>query len=242
MAELVTDCPRCGAAKTTFDVRGSNPRGARHADWCRIYETYCVCRHCRRATLFVLTVTDYGTHEMFEKDGLASTKGSINPYFSIDGYVSLKDVSEIAAPERLPPEIDSAFREGATCLAVKCFNAAGTMFRLCVDLATQELLPPDGDAIVPNFRQRRDLGLRLQWLFDNGKLPAELHELAQCIKEDGNDGAHRGTLSEADADDLLDFTVHLLERRYTLPMRIADAAARRAERQRCPTQPTTRGC
>ncbi|WP_232834592.1 DUF4145 domain-containing protein [Rhodoferax ferrireducens] len=106
------------------------------------------------------------------------------------------------------------------------------MFRLSVDLATQELLPPASEVGGPNGRQRRDLGLRLQWLFDNGKLPEELHDLAHCIKEDGNDGAHRGTLSEADAEDMLDFTVHLLERRYTLPKRILDAAARRAERSR----------
>lgn len=106
------------------------------------------------------------------------------------------------------------------------------MFRLCVDFGTQELLPPDGEVGGPNARQRRDLGLRLQWLFANGKLPEELHDLAHCIKEDGNDGAHRGTLSEADVDDLLDFTAHLLERRYTFPKRIADAAVRRAERPR----------
>ena len=232
MAEMVANCPRCGAANTTFDIYGSNPRGTGNADWCRIYETFCVCRHCGRATLFILTVTDYNSHQVFEKNGLASAKGSINPYFSNNGYVSLKDTSEIATPEHLPPEIESAFREGATCRAVRCFNAAGTMFRLCVDFATQELLPPDGEVGGPNSRQRRDLGLRLQWLFNNGKLPAELHDLAQCIKEYGNDAAHRGTLSDADVDDLLDFTSHLLERRYTLPKRIADASARRAARPR----------
>lgn len=232
MAEMVANCPRCGAAKTTFDICGSNPRGTRNADWCRIYEAFCVCRNCNRATLFILRTTDYDASHTFQEKGLAAVKGSINPYVSNDGYISLKDTSEIATPEHLPPEIEAAFREGATCHAVKCFNAAGTMFRLCVDFGTQELLPPDGEVGGPNSRQRRDLGLRLQWLFDNGKLPAELHDLAQCVKEDGNDGAHRGTLSESDVDDLLDFTAHLLERRYTLPKRIADAAARRAERPR----------
>jgi len=232
MAEMVANCPRCGATKTTFDIYGSNPRGTGHADWQRIYEAYSVCRHCGRATLFILKLTEYAVRDTFAESGWTKFKGSINHYFSIDGYVSLKETSNVVPPEHLPLEIESAFREGATCYAVKCFNAAGTMFRLCVDFATQELLPPDGDVGGPNSRQRRDLGLRLQWLFDNGKLPQELHDLAQCVKEDGNDGAHRGTLSEADADDLLDFTAHLLERRYTLPKRIADAAARRAERPR----------
>ena len=232
MTELVANCPRCGATKTTFDVYGSNAIGTGHAEWQRIYETYSVCRHCRGATLFVLKLTAYNAASTYIQKGVMATMGSINPHFSIEGYISLKDATDVTPPEHLPPEIDAAFREGATCLAVKCFNAAGTMFRLGVDLATHELLPPDDDAGGPNHKQRRDLGLRLQWLFDNGKLPQDLHELAQCIKEDGNDGAHRGSLSRAAAEDLLDFTVHLLEQRYTLPRRVADATARRAARPR----------
>ena len=162
MAEMAANCPRCGSTKTTFDIYGSNPRGSRNVDWCRIYEVYSVCRHCDKATLFLLTTTEYNASENFQRNGLASFKGSINPYFANDGYVSLKDISITATPEHLPADIEAAFHEGAICRSVKCFNAAGTMFRLCVDLATQELLPPDGDAIVPNSRQRRDLGLRLQ--------------------------------------------------------------------------------
>lgn len=232
MTELVADCPRCGATKTTFDVYGSNARGNGYADWQSIYETYSVCRHCRRATLFVLKLTEYNAVVMLAEKGITATMGSISRFFSNEGYISLKDTMDVTPPEHLPLEIDAAFREGATCLAVKCFNAAGTMFRLGVDLATHELLPPEGEAGGPNTRQRRDLGLRLQWLFDNRKLPQELHEMAQCIKEDGNDGAHRGTLTKADAEDLLDFTVHLLEQRYTLPQRVRDAGARRAARPR----------
>ena len=61
------------------------------------------------------------------------------------------------------------------------------MFRLCLDLATRPLLPkPDeADKPQPNARQRRDLGLRLPWLFENGLLPRELQELAGCIREKG---------------------------------------------------------
>ena len=60
--------------------------------------------------------------------------------------------------------------------------------------------------------QRRDLGLRLPWLFGKGLLPEALKELSTCIKEDGNDGAHAGTLQKTDAEDLLDFTTALLQR------------------------------
>ena len=86
-----------------------------------------------------------------------------------------------------------------------------------------------------NAKTRRDLGLRIPWLFENGHLPEALKELSSCIKEDGNDGAHGGNLSEADAADLLDFSAALLERIYTEPERLRLAKerreARRAERK-----------
>jgi hypothetical protein len=233
MAEILADCPRCGAGKVTFDVRGSNSLPKRPgSDWQERYEAFAVCRHCLRSTIFFLTLKDYGAKGIFVHDGLTKHGGSLGHLFDVGGHLSLKDEVGIRPPDHLPPEVEAAFREGASCLAIKCFNAAGTMFRLCVDFATQELLPLEGAAGAPNAKQRRDLGLRLQWLFDAKRLPEELHELAKCIKEDGNDGAHRGTLTEADAEDLLDFTVHLLERRYTLPKRVDLANLRRSERKR----------
>jgi hypothetical protein len=49
----------------------------------------------------------------------------------------------------LPANIENAFSEGAGCLSIECFNAAATMFRLCVDLATRPLLPVDGCRFEP---------------------------------------------------------------------------------------------
>ena len=107
-------------------------------------------------------------------------------------------------------------------LAVKCWNAAGAMFRAATDIATRAMLPPipmEGQAEPPglNRKVRRDLGLRLPWLFENGLLPADLQPLSDCIREDGNDGVHALLLGQAEAEDLLDFTSTLLERLYTEP-------------------------
>ena len=90
---------------------------------------------------------------------------------------------------------------------------------------------PADDAQGPNARTRRDLGLRLPWLFQNGFLPAALKELSACIREDGNDAAHSGTLRKTDAEDLLDFTTALLERIYTEPERLRLAQQRRDSRR-----------
>jgi len=144
--------------------------------------------------------------------------------------VSQKDEAGVPPPEHVPLEIAAVFSEGATCLAVRCFNAAGTMFRLCIDLATRPLLP-EGDGGGLNARVRRDLGLRLPWLFEHGLLPGELRELSTCIREDGNDGAHQGTLRKEDTADLLNFTTSLLERLYTEPERLRLAKERRDKRR-----------
>jgi hypothetical protein len=74
--------------------------------------------------------------------------------------------------------------------------------------------------------------LRLPWLFNNGKLPESLRKLSTAIKEDGNDGAHQGTLTKEDAEDLLDFTTKLLERVFTEPEQLRIAEERRAQRRR----------
>jgi Domain of unknown function (DUF4145) len=74
-------------------------------------------------------------------------------------------------------------------------------------------------------------GLRLPWLFDNDKLPGGLRELSTAIKEDGNDGAHQGTLTKEDAQDLLDFTTALLERVFTEPKKLELAKERRQQRR-----------
>lgn len=167
-------------------------------------------------------------------NALMDVKGTLNALFDVDSYVALQDNVKITPPEHLPEEIESAFREGAACFSIACFNAAATMFRLCLDHASRPLLPDPNDKGIPqpNNRQRHQLGARLEWLFDNGRIPIELRELAECVREDGNDGAHVGSLSKEDAADVLDFTVAFLERLITEPKKIELAKDRRLERRK----------
>jgi len=208
MAELVADCSRCGSKRITFDLIQENLLGMKHG-WQQWYEAFCVCRHCRKASIFVLAQAIDPDKGIVHKNGLVKLTGAVNQLMRIEGIVSRKDDASVEPPQYLPQAIEAAFREGAMCLAVSCYNAAGTMFRLCVDLATRSLLP-GGEIAGLNSKIRRDLGLRLPWLFSNNHLPAALHDLSTCIKDDGNDGAHAGTLGKDDAEDLLDFTTALL--------------------------------
>jgi uncharacterized protein DUF4145 len=222
MAELVANCPRCGAQSITMNVTAVNFLRKDTLSGELHYEAFGVCRNCFRGTTFVI----YGGPDKAE----AIQGRTLNQDFKVRGYINLKDQATVAPPEHVPSNIANVFREGATCLAVECWNAAGTMFRLCVDLTTQPMLPA-ADVEGLNARTRRDLGLRLPWLFENGKLPADLRKLSTAIREDGNDGAHQGTLTKEDAEDLLDFTRELLERIYTEPKQLELAEQRRQQRR-----------
>jgi Domain of unknown function (DUF4145) len=229
MSELVANCPRCGSRHITFDVTAAKIIGQEYG-WQYWYETFCICRNCGRTTIFVLSESANANYNYVHKVGLVKVEGSLNNYVDVERYVSLKDQASVSPPEHIPKEIEAVFKEGATCLVVGCYNAAGTMFRLCVDLATRSMLPKEETEGL-NAKVRRDLGLRLPWLFANGRLPDALKELSSCIKEDGNDGAHAGTLKQPDAEDLLDFTTALLDRIYTEPERLRLAQERRDSRR-----------
>lgn len=230
MPILTGDCPRCGASKTTFDVKTAVHIGVRYG-WQKAFEAFCICRHCNLSTVFLLAESDPNTADRIGKNGFSEYHGSLDNITPILDIITLKDRNAVPAPEHVPPEIAAAFDEGARCMAIGCHNAAGAMFRLAVDLTTAKLLPPtDTDGL--NAKIRRSLGLRLAWMFDNNVLSRALEELSHCIKDNGNDGAHEGTLTAADAEDLLDFTEILLERIFTEPARIAEAAKRREERRK----------
>ncbi|EHK9050515.1 DUF4145 domain-containing protein [Vibrio vulnificus] len=231
MSNLVANCPRCKVNDITFDVVAQNDLGTEYG-WQRRYEVFSICRACERSTVFVVYQKEAGgTCELFLRSNkLTSSKSAINSIVDVKGYISLKDTGVEPPPDYLPEAVDAAFREGAACMAIGCFNAAATMFRLCLDMATTSLLPHE-DVNGLNNKIRRSLGLRLGWLYDHGYIPESLRDLSSCIKDDGNDGAHEGTLTEVDAEDILDFSYVLLERIYTEPKRIELATQRRVSRR-----------
>lgn len=208
MPELLADCPHCDTYRMTFDVVA---RIVRTQDgWQNRYEVYCICRHCNHPTVFVLSERENADYEHMQKFGILKINGSLNKYLNVDGYVSAKDKSTVALPKVVPNEIGAIFEEASTCLAVGCYNAAGSMFRLCVDRATRSMLPEKHTEGL-TAQVRGDLGLRLGWLFDKGLLPDSLKELSSFIEDDGNDGAPANSQKRSDIEAAKDFTAVLLE-------------------------------
>jgi hypothetical protein len=227
VSELTADCPRCGVKEMTFDIAGAVPVSGPQLDR---FEAQCRCRRCKTSTIFLLECRNLDTQEYIKRTGLQKLTGLFDHFFDIIEYVSVRDMNTVVPPTDMPEEITRVFSEGATCMSVGCYNAAATMFRLCIDLATKSMLPND-DVNGLNNRVRRNLGFRLPWLLANDLIPGALQELSSCIKEDGNDGAHEGTLEMVDAEDIMEFTRILLERLYTEPAQLARANARREARR-----------
>lgn len=241
MSILRADCPRCGSKLMTFDVTAQVFRRQEHR-WMNTQEAFCVCRHCDKPTIFVIKMSlggreyDLKQSEEFSHNpsAILKYKDALNPFYDVEAFISIKNFATIDAPEHLPERIAAAFKEGAACRAINAYNAASCMFRLCLDLVSKPLLPDPKEKSVkqPTEFQRRNLGPRLGWLFQEGRLPKDLERLATSVKDDGNDGAHDGNLSKADCDDLIDFTIAILERLITEPKKIELAEARRAERRK----------
>jgi len=211
--------------------RGSN------LDWRTHHEALCKCRYCHSGCVLEIRLTNHRVaNEFITDNSIAAYKGAANDFFEVLRPITLRDSDGAPTPELVPEPIANVFREGASSYVAACYNAAGAMFRLALDMATKSLLPQDLDGANggPNRQQRTRLKDRLDWLFESGILPRDLEPLAECIREDGNDGAHDGTLSDADAADLLDFATALLQRVYTEPGRIREAQERREARRRDP--------
>lgn len=230
MATFVADCPRCGSKKTTFDCYSSIPVDQDHG-WSVVSEVFGVCRVCHRSTILVLNQEQSDsslTSSLKQTNKIIGLDGSLNDLLTFKRTVTSLDQFLNAPPEHLPEQLELVVREGNKCLSAQCWNAAAAMYRLALDLATKGMLPSEGEPVA---RVRRNLGLRLPWLFDNGALPRDLEQLAECLQQDGNDGAHDGSLTKEDAEDLHDFCFELLRRLYTEPARLEIAKQRRIDRR-----------
>jgi len=188
------------------------------------YEAFCICTVCKMSTVFILK--PFATSKAAPEPGdLEKHAGSLHDYLKVVEQVSARHFSAYLFPEDLPEKIKYALEEGEACLAVGYLNAACTMFRLCLELVAHdefEKLSDDEKKKLPRNpktgKSGRVLATTLECLFENGKIPANFHDLADCIRNYGNDSAHQGNLCKKDKRDvekLLDFTRQILVEVYT---------------------------
>jgi len=211
---FVGNCWRCGAKNMTLEIT-SDTYLYTHYEWQNFFEVCCLCRSCKKFSLKRFALFDIKFRKDFYTTGSLTGFGKdLTSIFVCQSDINLSDIETRPSPEALPEDIAAAFNEGTKCLSINCTNAASTMFRLCLDKATKNLLPDDGVDNGPNGHQRRNLAPRLKWLFENNLLPKDLEDLSHIVKDHGDEGAHDGLLTAVDADDIYDFAYLLLERLF----------------------------
>jgi len=238
---FVFDCPVCNAKHTTFDVKGwGSPLKAANGE--KFFQLFSICRACKMAVCIDATIKEeFGTPFLFNSNNqdqniieiyqklLTENEKDLSTIFSSFKFRPILPKNGVP-PEYLPKQIEDIFVEASKCLSVGCFNACAAMFRLCLDVVTKELIERYV-VLLPTREDKKSIHSRLNWIFKHNLLNKGLEELSRCIKDDGNDGAHDGSLTKDEAYDLLDFTYELLEQVYTQPERIRLANERRKQRR-----------
>lgn len=238
MVHMAANCPRCGTLRIAFHILQVNIPAKNNREM--IVELFGQCQECTQATILRYIPNNNANFDHLRRGGFAVRPEDISEIGRITGHISVKDEAATDAPDHLPDEIRAVFEEGAKCRAIKCPNAAAAMFRLCLDLATKPLLPAEpGEKISAGQLKSitRSLGHRLEWMFENDVLPEILHGLTHCIKEDGNDGAHDGTVTEEDIREMEGLTVILLNRLYTEPAQVEAVQRRQNPPTAAPAEP-----
>lgn len=245
---LVYNCSFCGSQKIRFDVLYTIRRHIRmYGTSDQLYwQAFSQCSHCKNSSIFILVPNVSAIREevKFPFEGFIESKDdlcqiestNINDHFKINRVLITPFRNQIICPLYVPDHIKNIFNEATKCLSFNCFIASGSMFRLCLDLVTKDLLKTwleenQTSEEQPNKEQRNKLANRIDFLIAQDKIPKRLKELAHCIRHDGNDSAHDGTTGEDEALDCLDFTEALLTEIYTLPEQIKEAEKRRFERR-----------
>ena len=210
MAELVYDCPHCGASKIAFTCHGSDYHGQRFCN------TLFVCRNCHDAIVAKFVVS--GRSDPQKSHGDPRTNG----HTLLDVYPS---PTLLEAPPHVPPNLSDEYVEGLNVLRGRNFKSAGMMFRRVLEIATKGLAP-----------EKKDVRLydRIVHLGEGGKITPELRGLADRIRLDGNEANHEEEFDETKVAQLKEFTYLFLLYTFTLPKLVELAQDKAPDESKAP--------
>lgn len=146
---------------------------------------------------------------------------------STQGPLSLRAVFPLGKPndmieEGIPTEIGADFREALRCRWVGAFKATVTMCRRAIQAS----------CLDKKAGPKKKLTEQIDEIGESGLITEPLRLFAHEVRLEGNDGAHPGpdglnSVTEEDADDILEFTREYLHHVYVMP----EMLARRKERE-----------
>lgn len=236
MTLYVGECRRCGAQRMAFEVYGMcvavdcREEGSLRDDtiYTRIIELACQCRECNRTTVFLLQAQTSAKHE------LPKTRFDANENPLKFGYAEFRAFPTSVAgptPAATPQPAANFYHQGITALGHGLNDAAGCMFRKCLEAATRsdELtrMIPEGER---EEYGRKWLKARLTKLKEIHAIPPALADLVDVIKDEGDAAVHENQLyDKASAEALQGFTETFLEQMFTLPAQIKKVRAKKGK-------------
>lgn len=207
MASIVTDCPHCPATRAAFTVEYSKQEPLRGGPRFNVFARCPACGNGLGASVYS---DDYLNPVEYQGN---LVEGRNDGFLVEYAYPSRQKLS---SPENVPERVDRSFLEGVQSLRDGRFNAAGVMFRRCLDIGLNSF----EEAGRGNLKQRIDA------LAAAGKITAELQTLAHRVRIAGNEAAHDDDdFTQDQATQLHEFTSLFLTYVFTLPAKVRQTLA-----------------
>lgn len=118
--------------------------------------------------------------------------------------------------QHLPDEVERLYNEARRAMSVNAFTAAVMACRkVLMNVAVQE-----------GADEGQNFATYVNWLADEGYVPAKGRDWVDRIREKGNEANHEiPAIDRTDAEDVLSFTEMLLKVNYEMPARAAGPPA-----------------
>lgn len=213
MAFFVRDCVRCGVKSVQHMLVGQGH--IKHFDW----EVAGACANCKQVSVYALHLNSTGIapssySENLENDGTRLAKTPVR-IATVPAHVS----------EHVPARIAGLFREANECRQMTWYEAAGSMYRKTLDVATKHIFTHDPR--LSDKKPANALRSRIKAMGEMGILEHDIVELADIVALDGNDAVHdEDPYTKEEAEALEDLTFDLLDRLFVRPAKIAAVKAK----------------
>lgn len=213
MAFFVRDCVRCGVKKVQHFVVGNNRIRYRH------WEVAGACAHCS-------SISIYDWISPNDNIGINSYENSLEQSDATLAEMPIRiATTAMELSEHIPERIAGLFREANECRQMTWYEAAGSMYRKTLDVATKYIYSHDPRLV--DKKPADALRVRIKSLGEMKILDNDIVELADIVALDGNDATHDiDPYTREEAEALEDLTLDLLERLFVRPARIAAVKAK----------------
>ncbi|WP_307152968.1 DUF4145 domain-containing protein [Rhodopseudomonas julia] len=225
------DCPHCHTKSSGFEVHGGfrrsrdvhrTPNGVPqylYDDWFLLSCGRCL--KCITAQYTFLDSKELSLENTLKRHGSLESLGyRYEAHFPTEIHLE--------EPEHLPEKVALPFRQAVSNISAQNWDAAGTMARKALDVATRDIARTRiEDETKSKDTVKAWLKKRIQTLREEGLLTRDLSDLASILKDGGDEAAHDDEPYNAeDARKLIAYAQAFLTYAYTVPGMVKEVRER----------------